>query len=257
MHQLDLCDTSGGFFRHMLEVGRGTFVFLATPTRFDEDLLISRLVPDERRRAARFQRPHDRKRFIVARALLRTALGDLLQVPPGSISLAYGRYGKPYLTPGRGLDFNISHADDRVAIAVTTTGIIGVDIEYIAPGRGLDQLIHRIMPGEQSALLQLSRPALDQALHLVWCYKEAVAKAVGLGLRLSLASFTVPVETSQGAGLVTDVDAPLVLEGRQWSLNGLHFGDNYVMAVALGYLWQEGAIVRFGDNLCIWEFVRP
>src|SRR2546421_8298153 len=48
----------------------------------------------ERERARRFAFDRDRRRFIVARALLRRLLAARLDIPPQSVELAYGESGQ-------------------------------------------------------------------------------------------------------------------------------------------------------------------
>src|ERR1700741_1688613 len=77
----------------------------------------------ERARAARFAFEPDRRRFIVARALLRQLLAARLGVRAESIELAAGARGKPALA-GRfstsELRFNVSHSQDVVAYAFSS-----------------------------------------------------------------------------------------------------------------------------------------
>ena len=53
------------------------------------------LTEDELERAARYHRPTDRRRFTVARAALRTVLGQALDTDPAGLKFIYGEAGKP------------------------------------------------------------------------------------------------------------------------------------------------------------------
>jgi 4'-phosphopantetheinyl transferase len=55
------------------------------------------LSADEMARASRFVFEKDRRRFIVARAILRQALGQHLKASPRQLTFRYGPHGKPYL----------------------------------------------------------------------------------------------------------------------------------------------------------------
>src|SRR5512132_2469878 len=87
------------------------------------------LSPDERDRAAAFRFERDRWRYLVARGLLRTVLGERLDEDPGRISFAYGERGKPRLAGETGLRFNVSHSHGVVAIALCEGRELGVDVE--------------------------------------------------------------------------------------------------------------------------------
>ena len=69
------------------------------------------LTPDERERAQRFHFDRDRRRFVVARGVLREILGRRLALAPAMIRFAYNEYGKPSLREDAGgLRFNASHS---------------------------------------------------------------------------------------------------------------------------------------------------
>ena len=64
--------------------------------------------------------------------MLRLLLGVYLEIPGRDVALVTGENGKPALAPSlacSGLAFNLSHAGDRLAIAVTKDLPVGVDIE--------------------------------------------------------------------------------------------------------------------------------
>src|SRR5262249_3681140 len=56
------------------------------------------LSADELQRAARFHFPRDRRRFTVARGVLREILSRYLGVPSAALKFRYSAYGKPALT---------------------------------------------------------------------------------------------------------------------------------------------------------------
>src|SRR5215475_8889701 len=55
------------------------------------------LSADELQRAGRFHFPRDRRRFTVARGVLRDILSCYLGVPPSELGFRYSAYGKPAL----------------------------------------------------------------------------------------------------------------------------------------------------------------
>src|SRR5713226_6389364 len=70
--------------------------------------LAASLSDEEHKRAARFYFERDRQRFLVARGVLRSILGSLLEVEPSRVRFRYGDRGKPFLAQGfeRDLFFN-------------------------------------------------------------------------------------------------------------------------------------------------------
>ena len=59
------------------------------------------LSPDELARAARLHFARDRRRFIVARAILRDILTRYLDQPPAELRFSYSVHGKPRLAIAR------------------------------------------------------------------------------------------------------------------------------------------------------------
>jgi 4'-phosphopantetheinyl transferase len=148
-------------------------------SQIDELRLI--LSADERRRAERFRVPVATRRFIAARAALRSVLGWATGVKPAEIQFTYGGNGKPRLADD-GPYFNASDSGDFVAVAVTSTEV-GIDIELARPLRRSEGIARRICTdGEIEALARLSEEYRDTELLRLWTCKEAALKAIGTGL---------------------------------------------------------------------------
>jgi 4'-phosphopantetheinyl transferase len=128
--------------------------------------LYETLSPDERTRAARLRFERDRRRFVVARGVLRALLGRYLEIPAGSVRFVYNPFGKPALAPELGgLKFNLSHSADLALIAVAEDAEVGVDVELIR---------------EDPDWVEIAGSA--QAFFSDWTKKEAYVKARGEGL---------------------------------------------------------------------------
>ena len=97
-----------------------------------EELL--RYVPAERQeKIARCGKQEDRRRSLGAGLLLEYGLRSLgcslLPLVPGTetVHLVRGAHGKPELSGGTGVHFNLSHAGDYAA-AVFDDGAVGIDV---------------------------------------------------------------------------------------------------------------------------------
>jgi len=180
---------------------------------------------DELKRASRFLRDEDRRRFVVARSRLREILGGLLGIAPERVAFAYGAYGKPALAPAQaesGLRFNLSHSADRALVAWTHDGEIGSDLERVRAVRFGAKIARRYFSDdEQEAFRGLSGPAWDAAFFRCWTRKEAFIKAVGDGLSHPLRSFTVPMTET--------VREQPVAAG--WQVSTVDAGPGYLAAV--------------------------
>lgn len=155
--------------------------------------LASLLSAEERQRADRFIRAQDAARFRVGRARLREILARYLAVDPQAIVFGYGTHGKPHIAaPVTPLRFNLTHSDERAAVAVSRTADVGIDIERIQPLE--DPTLEDIFsPRERMALAALTGSERCEAFYRCWTRKEALIKAHGAGLDIALDSFDVPV----------------------------------------------------------------
>ena len=190
------------------------------PEALSEDETI--LSEDERRRAARFRFPRDRRRFITCHAALRRILSRYLGLPPGEIRFTANPYGKPALEGG-GLHFNLSHAHELALIAVAEQEV-GVDVEYLDPER--EQIARSCCtPGELAAIVSLPAGALAY-----WTCKEAYLKGLGTG-------FAIPPEQIQ-------LDPPPMPTART-GVTGDSAWSIYPFVPALGY---RAAVAARGED---------
>jgi 4'-phosphopantetheinyl transferase len=199
------------------------------------------LSADELQRAARFHFPRDRRRFTVARGVLRDILGRYLGVPPSELEFRYGAHGKPALAAGFdavGVRFNISHSHEMALFAVTCGREIGVDIEYLGREiRGEEIAQHFFSAHECASLRALPAAAKHEAFFNCWTRKEAYIKAHGEGLSLPLDQFDVSLAPGEPAALLATRNDPR--EVQRWSLQALTPGPGYVAALAVeGQGWQ-------------------
>lgn len=133
-----------------------------------------------------------------ARATLKRILARYVQGEPQHIRFAYGAQGKPSLAPAHGTagpHFNLSHTHHTMLLAVSHSFPIGVDIEYLRPLDDMVAIARRFFaPSEVVALLALPDDAQLPAFFRCWTRKEAVIKAIGMGLSLPLHAFAVSLE---------------------------------------------------------------
>ena len=145
------------------------------------DRLRRTLSSEELERAARFRVEGAARRFVVARAALRSLLGRATGGDPADLVFAYGEHGKPRLAAG-GPSFNASDSGDFVVVALASAEL-GVDVEVLRPLARQERLAHRICTErELEAFEAISEAERDAALLRLWTCKEAALKAVGTGL---------------------------------------------------------------------------
>ncbi len=136
----------------------------------------------ERVRGAAFVKERDRQRFIVAHGVLRILTGQQLDAPAAALRWHHGPHGKPELpAPWSGLHTSLSHCTDLVAVAISTSRPVGVDIERLTPGRELILLSRRYFPPDEASYVAAGADATERASRFaqLWTRKEAVVKAAG------------------------------------------------------------------------------
>ena len=212
---LALIDMSGQSNNTGLEEARSVQLFWADLDEAADELapLESVMASDELRRARRFREARLRSRWMAARALLRHLLSLELDRDPGDVRLQTTDRGKPYL-PGDEVAFNLSHSGPHLVIALAPLGRVGVDVECIRPLPELTPLVERhftraeadmIFSAPRSAPSGSGCPGSDfpadppeddgtlRAFFRTWVRKEALLKAVGLGISAPLDRFQVAV----------------------------------------------------------------
>ncbi|MCT2547263.1 4'-phosphopantetheinyl transferase superfamily protein [Streptomyces atratus] len=193
----------------------------------------------ERGRAQRFHAEADAAAFTATRAGARRAVAGLLGVEPGEVG--FGRricpgcgdpeHGPPaVLEPPVPLAVSLSRTAGAGALAVRAGNWVGVDVEALRPVEpaGLAEVV--LTASEGAHVLGLPPgPARDAAFHRAWTRKEAVVKAVGLGL-LGMPLNTLDVSPAQD-GPVRVVHRYRGEESR-WQVMDVDIGDRWAASLA-------------------------
>jgi 4'-phosphopantetheinyl transferase len=176
---------------------------------------------EERRRAATFIRPADRREYIAAHLLLRGLLGRRLGRPPEQLRLRRapcpacgGPHGRPELDPGDGdgeqratpLHFSLSHAGGVVLVALADRPV-GVDVESWPTEATVSAVAPTLPVAERAAIAAASRRARRAAFARAWARLEAYLKAVGTGIAVDLTE--VDLLGAQAGGWVIEDLPPL------------------------------------------------
>jgi 4'-phosphopantetheinyl transferase len=134
-----------------------------------------------------------RQRQGLVRGLLRELLAEAAGMQPEDLQFIRDPQGKPSLA-NAALHFNISHTERACAIAWSREPLqLGVDIEDTARQFHEARLAeHAFSAGEIRAWQSAMHPR--RRWLAIWTRKEALLKATGLGIRISLAS----IDTEKG-----------------------------------------------------------
>lgn len=154
------------------------------------ELARSWMSPQERERAARFRFDVHRDRYVRGRGLVRAVLARRLGLDPAELRFEEGDRGKPRLHDGA-LEFNLSHSEDRAALAVADPlpvggiGGIGIDLERYDRRVDVAGLARRcFVESENRWLAGFSEPERHLGFFRIWTAKEARMKASGEGFQL-------------------------------------------------------------------------
>ena len=147
----------------------------------------SRLPTWRRRKCDAFRFMADRRRSVAAWLLLRQMLAER-GFDADSLSVTENKFGKPAFDSATGVHFSISHAGDRVMVAVSDVEV-GCDVERVVPvDAGMVKA--SLADAEQTHLASLSDDVRDREFVRLWVRKESYAKAVGKGLGIGFQTFS-------------------------------------------------------------------
>jgi 4'-phosphopantetheinyl transferase len=195
---------------------------------------IGLLEPHERERANRFAFERDRRRFVVAHASLRLALGACLNRAPESLRFVASSNGKPRVVDSLvDLRFNLSHSGERAVLAIALNQEVGIDIEEERLVEVLDIAEHFFSRCEVDALRAVASTERVAAFFRCWTRKEAFLKALGEGLSFPLDAFEVSVEDDASDQLLRGCTAAADALS-SWRVVSVPIDRPYTAAVAAG-----------------------
>jgi 4'-phosphopantetheinyl transferase len=185
------------------------------------NLSVPFLSPDEQARAARFSFDRDRCVYAAAHLLLRRCLHRAT----GRMDWSFRRnaFGKPQLVEsfdGLPLRFNLTHTAGLAACALVYGHEVGIDAEALdRRGDHLDLARQFFTADEVEVLTRSPSTAREETFLAIWTAKEAVIKAAGQGLQMSLDTFSVDISAPR----VTFHDSGREESGREdngkWTLH--------------------------------------
>lgn len=166
----------------------------------------------ERDHAQRFRRVEDRVRFVLARSALRGLLAGRLDVSPQALRFGASAHGRPVLiapADSQAFAFNVSHSGPHALIALSSAREVGIDVELLAQGhdwRALSAIA--CTDSERATLERMAERAQARAFVRIWTAKEAVLKAVSVGIAEDLQAFSIDPREAGGAASAPCLRSP-------------------------------------------------
>ena len=191
------------------------------------------LTDEELHRAAGFHFAHDRRRFILRRAILRRLLASYLGARAALVHFLSGPYGKPFIRGQEkpdGIRFNCSHSGDFGLIAISRRGELGCDVEQHRQLEDAEDLAANCFSvSEIKEMNALPRSLKTMGFFNCWTRKEAFVKAIGVGLSFPLNRLSVSLIPGQPATLLEVAEDTEAVN--RWNMVSLEVSPNYSAAL--------------------------
>ena len=174
-------------------------------------------------------------RWGLFRGAMRTILSEYTGIPAQEIRIDQEPGEKPSIqeleTEPR-IEFNLSHSDRLALLAINSTYAIGVDLEFCREIPETDSLVRRFFSqSEQAAYFSIEDHLRTEAFYRGWTRKEAVIKAMGLGLKVPLEQFDVPLTHSEDWHAARFKEALSIVDS--FYLRQLPLEDGFIGALAI------------------------
>jgi 4'-phosphopantetheinyl transferase len=147
----------------------------------------------EKKRADRFKHKSDYNCYISVHALLRFELSKLMHTEARLIRIEESLNGKPF-TSDVDIPFSLSRTNNSFAFVIgRSSQSLGIDIERIKPGINFTSISQSYFSSmEQQLVFSFDRIAdQNQAFFEIWTRKEALLKAIGIGINTELSKVQV------------------------------------------------------------------
>ena len=154
----------------------------------------SLLTQNEQIHSKKFSFIKEQNRYIITRAILREIISGYIDTAPQNIFFKYTEYGKPYLANNheQKLKFNLAHSGDCIVFIFSKYIDIGIDIEFINKELTIkDTIKYCCSEKEQHTLYVLPDYQKFHYFYKLWVIKEALVKAIGLGLSCDLRKINI------------------------------------------------------------------
>lgn len=213
-------------------------IFLCQPDLIEDTELLARyealLDTTERSRFERFHFRRDAHTFLVAHALVRTALSQVADADPRQWRFRINAFGRPSVdAPANSTvpQFNLSHCHGLIACLVAMNADCGVDVEQIRQFDDPLGVADRFFSRSEAASLRACADEMTASLfYRFWTLKEAYIKARAMGLSLPLDKFAFNLA---GERIAVCFDAAIEDQPHDWTFIQLQPTPAHVLAAAM------------------------
>ena len=140
----------------------------------------------------------DKNRTLASRYLLQILINKLPIKKQTIDQIYYSEFGKPLLP---NVSFSISHSSQKVAIAISNSHIVGIDLQkHIFIDFNDYKMFLSVSESEQFQYVKDENKL--RWFYDIWCQKEAIMKADGRGMKINPANIIL----KNSEGVVKDLD---------------------------------------------------
>ncbi len=157
----------------------------------------------EKERVDRFKNKPIIECYITAHALLRLKLSEYLNTDPRSVKIEIAEGGKPFVA-GVDLPFSISRNKNLFTFVIgESSQLLGIDIEKIVPDFDIRNISRNYFSIKEHKFIFAfgSKNDQERSFFEIWTRKEALLKAIGIGMITDLSK----VQVLEGENLI-DID---------------------------------------------------
>ncbi len=168
-------------------------LYIGNINDFSTEYLLEKCCKERIERSMKYRFEADRKRSLLVHALLNLAVSELYPEINTPIKPYEDEYGKPHILltgasanfqkESKELYFSLSHSGEYAVCAIADD-LIGTDIEIIKGAN--TKIVNRFLADEEKNYIKNA-----DDFYTIWTLKESFMKAVGLGMRLPMDSFSV------------------------------------------------------------------
>lgn len=146
------------------------------------DLLI--LPRDERSRSRTIESEEQKRHFLWGRIMTRYVVSLYTNRRPQDLQFRRNRDGKPQLrSRPHPLRFNVTHTGTLVLVAISRSGLLGIDAEVLRDSADLNEVAADFFSTKELGVLHSSEGgARVKVFFRLWTGKEAFVKATGRGI---------------------------------------------------------------------------
>jgi 4'-phosphopantetheinyl transferase len=174
-----------------------------------------------------------RAQFAAGRSLLHHAAREVFGAAKYRVEVADERPVVTLEGAGAPAAVSLSHSADVVVCGVARAGLLGVDVERIRPRKQWEGLAEfALHPSELRRLEELPEAARWRGFYRAWTLKEALAKALGVGLALPFNRISFDAQNRIEAAPPGEEFADGV-----WNFYTPQLGSGYAAAAA----WREAS----------------